>query len=105
VQGAPDHWGVIAASVGFKARNHQRFDSYLSTLQAAAHGVGIALGLFPISSAWVHDGRLVAPLKLRAPAAAYQLVLRPGDEKRADVAALRHWLAHCFAGLPALDAR
>ena len=89
----------------FKIRRIKTFDSYLSTLQAAAHGLGVALALFPISSAWVHDGRLVAPLKIRVPAAGYHLVYRPGDDKRSDIAALKAWVTQCFATLPALDER
>jgi LysR family glycine cleavage system transcriptional activator len=103
VQATPHHWTAVAANVGFKIRRIKTFDSYLSTLQAAAHGLGVALALFPISSAWVHDGRLVAPLQIRVAAAGYHLVYRPGDDKRSDIAALKAWVTQCFEKLPVLQ--
>lgn len=102
VQGSPQHWSALAAHGGFKIRQQKTFDSYLATLQAAAHGLGVALALFPISTAWVQDGRLAAPLPLRVPAAGYHLVYRPGDDKRSDIIALKAWVTRCFAALPAL---
>jgi LysR family transcriptional regulator, glycine cleavage system transcriptional activator len=104
VQGAPRHWDAVAAEVGFKIGRRKSFDSYLATLQAAAHGLGVALALFPISTAWVQDGRLMAPLAIRLPAADYHLVYRPGDETRSDIIALKTWVTRCFAALPALGA-
>jgi LysR family glycine cleavage system transcriptional activator len=102
VQSAPDYWSQIAAGAGFTIRRVESFDSYLATLQAAAHGVGVALGLFPVSTAWVHDGRLVAPLPVRLEAGDYQLVCLPGHEGRAEMEAVRRWLADLFAALPPL---
>jgi LysR family transcriptional regulator, glycine cleavage system transcriptional activator len=104
IAGAPDHWGVIAAQAGFRIGRRQSFDSYLATLQAAAHGIGLAVGLFPLSSAWVHDGRLAVPLPLRVPGVGYYLVCRPEDRERADLASLRTWLTGRFAELVPLDA-
>ena len=105
IAGAPDHWGVIAAQAGFRIGARQAFDSYLATLQAAAHGMGVAVGLFPLSSAWVHDGRLAAPLALRAPGVGYYLVYRPEERGSEDLQHLRTWLTARFAELPPLDAR
>jgi LysR family glycine cleavage system transcriptional activator len=103
VQGTPDYWRQFATQAGFGIRRQRGFDSYQATLQAAAHGIGIALGLFPVSTAWVRDRRLIAPLPLRLNAAGYQLVCRPGDERRTDLVKLLAWLGRCFAALPALD--
>ena len=103
IAGAPDHWGVIAAQSGFRIGLRQSFDSYLSTLQAAAHGVGVAVGLFPLSSSWVHDGRLAAPLPLRVPGVGYYLVCRPEDRERPHLVTLRTWLAKRFSELSPLD--
>lgn len=103
IAGAPDHWGVIAAQAGFRIGQRQSFDSYLATMQAAAHGMGVAVGLFPLSSAWVHDGRLSVPLPLRAPGVGYYLVYRPEDRDRLELLNLRTWLLERFVELPPLD--
>ncbi|MEY4511393.1 MAG: hypothetical protein RLZZ450_3515 [Pseudomonadota bacterium] len=103
ISGAPDHWGVIAAQAGFRIGRRQSFDSYLATLQAAAHGMGVAVGLFPLSSAWVHDGRLATPLPLRVPGVGYYLVCRPEDRERPDQLAFGRWLSARFAELAPLD--
>jgi LysR family glycine cleavage system transcriptional activator len=105
IAGAPDHWGVMAAQAGFRIGRRKSFDSYFATLQAAAHGVGVAMGLFPISTPWVRDGRLAVPLPLRVPGLAYYLVYRPEDRGRAELQALRAWLAASFARLEPLDTR
>jgi LysR family transcriptional regulator, glycine cleavage system transcriptional activator len=103
IAGAPDHWGVIAAQGGFRILRRRSFDSYFATMQAAAHGIGVAVGLFPLSSAWVHDGRLSVPLPLRAPGIGYYVVYRPEDRERAELSSLRTWLAARFAALRPLD--
>lgn len=103
IAGAPDHWSVIAAQSGFRVGRRQSFDSYFATLQAAAHGMGVAMGLFPISTSWVRDGRLAAPLPARIPGLAYFLVYRPEDRGRAELLALRAWLTERFGALEPLD--
>jgi LysR family glycine cleavage system transcriptional activator len=103
IAGAPDHWGVIAAQAGFRIGRRQAFDSYLATLQAAAHATGVAAGLFPLSTSWVHDGRLAVPLPVRVPGVAYHLVYRPEDRERPELLSLRRWLITRFAALPPLD--
>ena len=85
VAGAPDYWSVVAAQLGFRIQRRRSFDSYLATLQAAAYGSGVALGLFPLSTAWLTDGRLEAPLSLRLPGGAYYLVYRPEDRERSEL--------------------
>lgn len=92
VEGAPDYWEQWAAGAGFKLRKQKRFDSYLATLQAASHGLGVALALLPISTAWLREGRLVAPLDVRVQSPGYHLVCRLGEENRPDLRAVRKWL-------------
>jgi len=58
ISSAPDYWSQLATTLGFRIKKRVAFDSYLATLQAASHGVGVAMGLFPISTNWVRDGRL-----------------------------------------------
>lgn len=87
----------------YEARRTQTFDSYWATLQAAAHGVGVALGVFPLSTAWVRDGRLTTPLPLREQGFGHFLVYRPEDQGRSELALLRDWLSARFARLEPLD--
>ena len=105
VQSTPDHWQILAARVGFEIREQKTFDSYLATLHAAAHGVGVALGLFPVSTAWVRDGRLAAPCPERFEAAGYHLVCRAGEAQRAEMEQVKAWIQRCFAALPSLPAK
>jgi DNA-binding transcriptional LysR family regulator len=63
--------------------------STLRIFPQAAHGMGVAMGLFPISTAWVRDGRLAVPLPLHIPGLAYYLVYRPEDRGRPELLALR----------------
>lgn len=102
VAGAPDYWAAVATQLGFRISRRCSFDSYLATLQAAAHGSGVALGLFPLSTAWLNEGRLEAPLSLRVPGGAYHLVYRPEDRERSELLRLRDWLLQRFAALPRL---
>jgi LysR family glycine cleavage system transcriptional activator len=103
VAGAPDHWSLVAGQLGFRPERRIAFDSYLATLQAAAHGVGVALGLFPLSTAWVRDGRLVAPLwPLAGEGYGYHLVCRPEERASSELVALRSWLEERFRALPRL---
>jgi LysR family glycine cleavage system transcriptional activator len=105
ISGAPDHWSQLATTLGFRIKKRVAFDSYLATLQAASHGVGVAMGLFPISTNWVRDGRLTTPLELRVPGPiGYHLVYRPEDRERPELGLFRRWLTARFAALPPLDA-
>jgi len=60
-----DDWGELES-----LRNATRdrtepplvFDSYMTALKAASEGVGIALGLFPVTNNWITKGLLCCPL-------------------------------------------
>jgi LysR family transcriptional regulator, glycine cleavage system transcriptional activator len=103
VAGAPDYWSVAGAQLGFRVGRRVAFDSYLATLQAASHGMGVAMGLFPLSTSWVRDGRLTTPFTLRADGMAYHLVYPPGDRARRELVQLRTWLSERLAALSPLD--
>lgn len=103
IVGATDYWALLADQLGFRIGRRVGFDSYLATLQAAAHGVGVALAAFPPSAAWVHDGRLVAPLPFRTSGVGYHWLVRPEDRHREDLGHVRTWLRGRFAALPTID--
>jgi LysR family glycine cleavage system transcriptional activator len=104
VHGAPDYWSALSNAVGFEIRKKKAFDSYLATLQAAVHGAGVALGLFPLSAAWIRDGRICTPLADRYPSSPYHFVTRPEDADRPEFVLVREWIRGCFRRL-AEDAR
>ena len=62
-------------------------------LEAAADGMGVALGMPVLAGSDLASGRLVAPLALSLPLkVAYYIVSRPDMAQRDDVAAFRNWL-------------
>ncbi len=71
----------------------QRFDHFYLALQAAADGLGVALGPLPIVEDDLAAGRLVAPLAgPRVPSPSYCWVVSQGLGDRAPVRAFCAWL-------------
>jgi len=99
VESAPDYWGGLSNALGFEVRKKKAFDSYLATLQAAVHGAGVALGLFPLSTSWVKDGRVCTPLQDRFPSFPYHFVTRPDDAERPEFVLVKDWIRDSFARL------
>jgi LysR family glycine cleavage system transcriptional activator len=60
--GAWRRWLEAAGQGGLAVAGQQRFDHFYLTLQAAADGLGVALGPLPILADELASGRLVAPL-------------------------------------------
>ena len=61
--GAWQRWLSAAGQSGLAVAGNQRFDHFYLALQAAADGLGVALGPFPILADELASGRLVAPLE------------------------------------------
>lgn len=81
------------------------FHNYIETMRAAEQGLGVALGLFPMTSHWVLEGRLAVPLPVRLPLAAkICFVHRTRDAGDPLYARLTLWLREQYAALPALPA-
>lgn len=101
----PDPWLVLAKLLGVALpRERLVFDSYFAGIRAAEKGLGIAIGLFPVSSGPVLEGKLVTPLNVRVRThARFQFVCRREDAARTALVALRRWLEQRFAALPSLD--
>jgi LysR family glycine cleavage system transcriptional activator len=80
----------------------QTFDSYFETVRAAEHGLGVAYGMFPLTTSWVTSGRLAVPFAYRGTlAGSVSLVHRPNDE-RFPFPEFAAWLKEEYAALPAL---
>jgi DNA-binding transcriptional LysR family regulator len=77
----------------------REFDHHFYMLEAAAAGLGVALGPWPFVMEQVADGRLVAPLGF-IPADARYVVLRPAGVDNPAAAAFRDWLVEEGARMP-----
>lgn len=92
---SPDDWRqwLTAAGVtGVDQASGPKFDSYALTIEAAAHGAGVAIGRTAFLSDDLATGRLVAPFSLRlAGRSAWFLLM---NRRAAGVAAaqFRQWL-------------
>ena len=73
------------------------FDSFVTALQAAEHGLGMTLGIRPFVDGWLKQGRLatVNDRHVNAGQGSY-LVMARHDNLRADLALLTTWLTNLF---------
>ena len=86
-------WLATAGVDGVDVSRGLRFNHASLALDAAADGLGIALGMPQIAAFDLAAGRLVAPFALRLPlASAYYLVSPRERSDRREVAAFRHWI-------------
>ena len=101
----PGAWTRWLAAAGVPEVEHraprQRFDHFYLTLQAAADGLGVALGPLPIVLDDLAAGRLVAPLRgPRVPSPSYCWVVSSGLQDRPAVVAFCAWLSNEGAHVP-----
>lgn len=75
-------------------------DSYMAVLKSAAEGLGLALGIFPVTGLWTGKDRLVEVLPAQySDEIAYWLVSPQRDEPLQSIEALNLWAESLFAGL------
>src|SRR5258706_15790213 len=92
-RGLWDAWFEAAGMTGIDTTHGLRFSHAMLALEAAADGMGVALGMPVLASSDLASGRLVAPLPLSLPLKfAYYIVSGADPAERADVAAFRNWL-------------
>ena len=86
-----------------QARRQLSFDSCFEAMRAAEHGLGVAVGIFPVVTSWVRDARLSVPLALRhtLPGSAY-LAYRAADADRFPFRRIAEWLQEQYRALPSL---
>lgn len=92
-------WQRVMDSINFqfKPKKALYFDSYEAGIKAAEAGLGIAIGVFPISNQSISEGRLITlsdhyiPIK-----EAFYLVLKPNQAKLDSYQELAHWLREIF---------
>ena len=100
---AGDDWPLWlkAAGVARVAAKGPQFQYYGQALQAAADGVGVAMGIRPYIDDDIRAGRLVAPFPLTVPKGKeWYLVYREFRKDQRDFAAFRRWLMQAERGRP-----
>lgn len=86
-------WLETAGIDGLDLARGLRFNHAVLALEAAADGLGVALGMPQIAALDLASGRLVAPFALRLPiGSAYYLVCAGDRCDRSDVVAFRGWI-------------
>jgi LysR family glycine cleavage system transcriptional activator len=86
-------WLRAAGVEGIDARRGPRFSHAALTLDAAAQGLGVVLGIPALAAADLAAGRLVAPFALHVPSrVAYYLVCPEAASERPEITAFRAWL-------------
>ena len=104
---APEDWPLWleAAGLGGLAARGPEFENYGQALQAAADGVGVAMGIRPYIDDDLAAGRLVAPFARSVPKGRlWYLLYRPAAQDDPAFAAFRSWLMAAAHG-PARAAR
>ncbi|MGG5823195.1 LysR substrate-binding domain-containing protein [Falsiroseomonas sp. HW251] len=91
---APEDWADWAAAAGVQLRAAgPAFDQYGQALQAAADGIGVAMGIRPYIDDDLAAGRLVAPFAVRSPKRTnWWLVYRPERAGEPAFVAFRGWI-------------
>jgi len=88
-----DAWFEAAGLPETDTSHGLRFNHAMLALEAAADGMGVALGMPVLAGSDLASGRLVAPLALSLPLKfAYYIVSGADTAERADVVAFRDWL-------------
>lgn len=95
-------WAELAGVAGLDLSRGSRFDTIQMAQQAAAQGLGVAIGRLPLAADDIAAGRLLPvlgpPVKSRM---SYWLVSPPGALERPEVAAFRDWLLSALTEAPA----
>jgi len=88
-----DAWLEAAGIAGVDTARGMRFNHSALALEAAADGLGVALGMPVLAAADIAAGRLATPYALEMPIGfAYYLVCAESSFTRPDVAAFRGWI-------------
>ena len=92
---SPEDWPIWlkAANLARIGARGPEFQFYGQALQAAADGLGIAMGIRPYIDDDLAAGRLVAPFDLSVPKGMrWYLVYRSFQTEQRDFAAFRRWI-------------
>ena len=93
-------WGLVE---DLSSQDKMVCDSYMSAIKAASAGLGVAMGIFPITNDWVNRGLLALPLaqSLRVPYAYW--VCAPHHHPHPATDAFYRWSKSLFEQIPNLE--
>jgi len=97
-------WLAAAGVEGVQTDKGLRFEHTYFLLEAAASGLGVAIGSYPLVEQDIKSGRLVAPLGFVPSGSSYHLLSPRVAPSRAKVAVFTKWLL-AAAAQPPLSAR
>lgn len=86
--------------VGDNHSNKLVCDSYMAAMKAASEGLGIALGLFPITNNWINKGLLTTPFPTLIPTPFSYWVCTPETRPHPASDAFYQWAKTLFSQLP-----
>jgi len=93
-------WQGLMDRFNFTPKQELFFDSYDACIRAAEEGLGLVVGVFPISNKAVNKKRLITLARKHSPLEeAFYLVTKPNDNKQESYQALLKWLKQVFADL------
>lgn len=96
-------WHALVKAQGIEKRvQFITLETYFETMRAAEQGLGIAFGLFPLTTEWVLQGRLAAPLSIRASLEGGVMWIYRANDRRPWLAEVGAWLREQYATLPEL---
>lgn len=87
--GAWTNWQENALTPEFSARSERTFEHFYLSLQAAAAGVGVAIGPYALVADDLREGRLVAPFGFVEDGSKYVFLSRDPSDTR--VGLIREW--------------
>jgi LysR family transcriptional regulator, glycine cleavage system transcriptional activator len=96
-------WQALAAAQGL--RKHVQFltlETYYETVRAAEQGLGVAFGLFPLTTDWVSSGRLGVPSKTRFQLNGAAMWMVRKSDRRPWLTEIGVWLREEYQALPRL---
>jgi LysR family glycine cleavage system transcriptional activator len=89
---------INASGASIEVRSGLSFDNVQFATDAAAAGLGIAIGRLPLNDPDLDSGRLVRACEPEVPVATgYWLVGMPGEETRSEIRAFTQWLMSEFS--------
>ncbi|MBV1882071.1 MAG: LysR family transcriptional regulator [Pseudomonadales bacterium] len=96
----PNDWQSILAEHNVEPKGELFFNSYTAAIKAAEQGLGIVIGLFPLTEKIVREKKLVALNSQHLPIeAAFYFVTKANNTKRESYDVLLAWFRDLFSQL------
>ncbi|PCJ46477.1 MAG: hypothetical protein COA99_02660 [Moraxellaceae bacterium] len=99
-------WKKVAQTIGKESipnKGELVLDTYLAAMMAAENGLGVAIGLFPLSNNWVASGRLETIAPLTNTELAHYFVYRKNNPKLKQLQQVQDWVQRQFKDLSSIS--